>query len=44
MDALYRAGVARYNAFVTGTLPGINAELQQAGKKPLTTIKTVNAL
>jgi photosystem II stability/assembly factor-like uncharacterized protein len=43
VDALYRAGVARYNAFVTGTLPGINAELQQAGKKPLTTIKTVNA-
>ena len=43
VDALYRAGLARYNAFVTGTLPGINAEIQQAGKKPLTTIKTVNA-
>ncbi len=44
VDALYRAGVGRYNAFVTGTLPGINAQLQQAGAKPVTTVKEVNAL
>jgi photosystem II stability/assembly factor-like uncharacterized protein len=44
VDGEYRAGVTRYNAFVTGSMPGINATLQQAGKKPLTSIKTVNAL
>jgi hypothetical protein len=44
VDGEYRAGVTRYNAFVTGSMPGINATLQQAGKKPVTSIKTVNAL
>ena len=41
VDADYRAGVARYNAFVTSTMPGLNAALQQAGMKPLTSVKTV---
>ncbi|MBV8066634.1 MAG: hypothetical protein JO113_01555, partial [Candidatus Eremiobacteraeota bacterium] len=41
VDAEYRAGIARYNAFVTATMPGINAALQQAGVKTLPTVKTV---
>jgi hypothetical protein len=44
VEAEYRAGVARYNAFVTGVLPGVNAALQQAGMKSLTSIKTMNAI
>ncbi|MBV8343698.1 MAG: hypothetical protein JO190_01720 [Candidatus Eremiobacteraeota bacterium] len=42
-DANYRAGVGRYNAFVTSVVPGINAALKQAGMKALPAIKTVNA-
>ncbi len=39
VDAEYRNGIARYNAFVTGMLPGINTALQQAGMKTLPAIK-----
>ncbi|MBV9027170.1 MAG: hypothetical protein JO311_01015, partial [Candidatus Eremiobacteraeota bacterium] len=42
-DAEYRAGVGRYNAFVSNVLPGINAALRQAGMKELPAIKTVSA-
>lgn len=42
-DAEYRAGVGRYNAFVTNVLPGVNAALRQAGMKELPAIKTVSA-
>jgi hypothetical protein len=41
VDAEYRDGIARYNAFVTATLPGLNAALQQAGVKTLPAVKTV---
>jgi hypothetical protein len=41
VDGEYREGIARYNAFVTGVLPGVNAALQQAGMKTLPTVKTV---
>jgi photosystem II stability/assembly factor-like uncharacterized protein len=44
VDVEYRAGVARYNTFVTGVLPGVNAALQQAGMKTLPALKTVSAL
>jgi photosystem II stability/assembly factor-like uncharacterized protein len=37
----YQAGIGRYNAFVTGTLPGINAALKAAGMKELPPIKTM---
>ena len=43
VDAQYRAGVARYDAFVTGVLPGINAALQKAGMKTLPPVKSVTA-
>jgi photosystem II stability/assembly factor-like uncharacterized protein len=39
VDADYRAGIARYNAFVTNELPNINAALRQAGMKEVTSIK-----
>ena len=39
VDSEYRSGIARYNAFVTGVLPGINTALQQAGMKTLPAIK-----
>lgn len=39
VDADYRGGVARYNAFATSVLPGVNAALQAAGMKPLTAVK-----
>ncbi len=42
-DADYRAGIARYNTFVTGVLPGANAALKAAGMKALPAIKTINA-
>jgi photosystem II stability/assembly factor-like uncharacterized protein len=42
IDADYRAGVARYNAFVSNEMPGINAALQQAGMKSLTSVKTLS--
>lgn len=41
VDAEYRAGIARYNTFVTQQMPGINAALQQAGVKTLPSVKTV---
>jgi photosystem II stability/assembly factor-like uncharacterized protein len=41
VDADYNDGIARYNAFVTRTMPGINAALQQAGMKTLPSVKTV---
>jgi len=43
IDGEYRAGVGRYNAFVTSVLPGVNAALKQAGLKELPAIKTANA-
>ncbi len=42
-DADYRAGVARYNTFVTSVLPGTNAALKAAGMKELPAIQTVDA-
>ena len=42
VDANYRAGIVRYNAFVSGQMPGINAALQQVGMKPLSSVKTVS--
>ncbi len=44
VDAEYRAGIGRYDAFVTGVLPGVNAALQQAGMKSLPAVKSVNAI
>jgi photosystem II stability/assembly factor-like uncharacterized protein len=44
VDTQYRQGIARYNTFVTGVLPGINGALKQAGMKPLTPAKEVGAL
>ncbi len=44
VDAEYRDGVGRYNAFVANVLPGINAALRQAGMKAQTSIKTVNPI
>jgi len=43
-DAEYRAGVGRYNAFVTNVVPGVNAALRQAGMKELPALKTVSAI
>ena len=37
----YRDGVGRYNAFVSGVLPGINAALKSAGQKGLPAISTM---
>lgn len=37
----YRDGVARYNTFVNGVLPGVNAALKQAGMKALPAAKPV---
>ena len=42
VDADYRGGIARYNTFVTGVVPGVNTALQQAGMKTLPAVKTVN--
>lgn len=42
VDASYRDGVGRYNAFVTTVLPGVNAALQQASMKALPAVKTVS--
>jgi len=42
VDVEYRDGLGRYNAFVTGVLPGVEAALKQAGMKGLPNIKTVN--
>ncbi len=44
VDADYRAGIARYDAFVAGVLPGVNAALQQAGMKTLPAVKSVRAI
>ncbi|MBV9233503.1 MAG: hypothetical protein JO030_05620, partial [Candidatus Eremiobacteraeota bacterium] len=44
VEVAYRAGVGRYNAFVTGVLPGVSASLRQAGMKELPPMKTVSAL
>ncbi len=44
VDAEYRQGLARYNAFVTGVVPGVNDALKQAGMKPLSPAKEVEAL
>ncbi|MDQ2992913.1 MAG: hypothetical protein M3R30_08875, partial [Candidatus Eremiobacteraeota bacterium] len=41
MDAAFADGMGRYNAFVTGTLPGVNAALKAAGKKELPSVKTL---
>jgi photosystem II stability/assembly factor-like uncharacterized protein len=43
VDAQYRDGVARYNAFVSNVLPGVNAALQQAGMKALPSVKSLTA-
>jgi photosystem II stability/assembly factor-like uncharacterized protein len=42
-DGEVRDGVGRYNAFVTGVLPGVNAALKQAGMKALPSIAVVHA-
>ncbi|HET6274580.1 MAG TPA: hypothetical protein VFE16_01415 [Candidatus Cybelea sp.] len=42
VDVEYRAGITRYNAFVSGVLPGVNSALQQAGIKALPTAKPIN--
>jgi photosystem II stability/assembly factor-like uncharacterized protein len=42
VNAEYRDGVSRYNTFVTGVLPGVNAALQQAGMKALPSVKPIN--
>ncbi|HEX3672124.1 MAG TPA: hypothetical protein VHT92_10530 [Candidatus Cybelea sp.] len=42
VNADYRDGVSRYNTFVTGVLPGVNAALQQAGIKALPVVKPIN--
>jgi photosystem II stability/assembly factor-like uncharacterized protein len=44
VDAEYRDGIGRFNAFVNGVLPGVNAALQQAGMKTLPAVKSVTAL
>ncbi len=44
VDVEYRAGVERYNTFVTTVLPGVNAALRQAGMKELPAVKTITAL
>jgi hypothetical protein len=44
VDVEYRSGIDRYDAFVTGVLPGVNTALQQAGMKPLSPVKEVKAL
>ncbi len=41
VDAMYGAGVARYNAFVSGQLPTVNAALKQAGMKTLPAVKSI---
>ena len=41
MDVEFAQGIGRYDAFVTGTLPGVNAALKAAGKKELPAIKTL---
>ncbi|HVN68677.1 MAG TPA: hypothetical protein VMU38_03360 [Candidatus Binatia bacterium] len=41
VDSEYRDGVGRYNAFVTGVLPGVNAALKKAGMKSLPAVKLV---
>jgi hypothetical protein len=41
VDAEYRSGVDRYNAFVRSQLPAVNAALRAAGIKPLTSPKKV---
>lgn len=41
VDGEFRDGVGRYNAFVTGTLPGVNAALKGAGQKTLPAIATM---
>ena len=41
MDAAMRAAIGRYNAFVTGTLPGVDAALKKAGMKALPAIATM---
>jgi hypothetical protein len=41
VDAEYRAGIGQYNAFVTGSMPGITAALKEAGVKSLPSVKTV---
>jgi len=44
VEAEYRQGIARYDAFVTGVLPGVNDALKQAGMKPLSPAKEAEAL
>ncbi len=39
VNAEYREGIARYNAFATGVIPGVNAALKQAGMKALVSVK-----
>ena len=41
VDGEYRAAIARYNAFATGTMPGISTALQQAGVKTVPSFKPI---
>jgi hypothetical protein len=43
VDAEYRAAIGRYNAFATGTMPGIATALQQAGVKTVPSVKPVSS-
>ncbi|MBV8198323.1 MAG: hypothetical protein JO263_09310 [Candidatus Eremiobacteraeota bacterium] len=43
VEGEYRAAVGRYNTFVTGVLPGVDAALKQAGMKELPGVKTISA-
>ncbi|MHB8147925.1 MAG: WD40/YVTN/BNR-like repeat-containing protein, partial [Vulcanimicrobiaceae bacterium] len=39
----YQSGIAQYNAFVTNTLPSVDAALKASNQKPLPAISTVRA-
>ncbi len=41
VDVDYRAGIDRYNTFVTGVLPGVNSALKAGNQKALTTLSTM---
>jgi photosystem II stability/assembly factor-like uncharacterized protein len=41
VEVEYRDGITRYNAFVTGVLPGVDTALTQAGMKALPAVKPI---
>jgi photosystem II stability/assembly factor-like uncharacterized protein len=44
VETEYHDGLGRYNAFVNGVVPGVNTALQQAGMKPLPSLKEITAI